>query len=112
MQEPVLRDRSGRVRIIRETTTYAGLVDAAFHQIRQAGAGHPAVVIHLIEAIARIAEHTRDAEQAGALARHARMVAAAGLRNAEEAGDHRDIQRSLARAEKVIAGRAAESMAA
>lgn len=99
----VLRDEAGRVRILRETTTFAGLVDAAFHQIRQAGASHPAVVIHLLAAIARIAEHARNAEQRASLNRHARMVAEAGMREAEEPDDRRDIECSLARARSVIA---------
>jgi uncharacterized membrane protein len=98
----VLRDDGGQVRVVREVTTYTGLVDAAFHQIRQAGASHPAVVIHLIEAIARIAEHARVAEHHEALTRHARMVAEAGLRAAAEPSDRRDIQRSLARAERTL----------
>ncbi len=99
-----LRDGAGRVRVVRETTTFAGLTDAAFHQIRQAGAGHPAVVIHLLEAIARVAEHARTAEEREALARHARMVAEAGLREAAEPGDRRDIERSRGRAERALAG--------
>lgn len=98
----VLRDRAGRARLVRETTTFSGLIDTAFHQIRQAGAGHPAVVIHLLEAIARVAEHARTAEEREAMARHARMVAQAGLREAAEPGDRRDIERSLARAERAL----------
>jgi uncharacterized membrane protein len=104
---PILRNGAGRVRLLRETTTFTGLTDAAFHQIRQAGADHPAVIIHLLEALARIAEQARTAEQRGALARHATMVAEAGLREAAEPGDRRDIERSLARAERVLADGAA-----
>ena len=99
-----LRDKAGRVRVVRETTTFAGLIDAAFHQIRQAGADHPAVMIHMLEAVARIAEHARTAEEREALARHARMIAEAGLREAAEAGDRSDIKRSRARAERALAG--------
>ncbi|GGC25802.1 hypothetical protein GCM10011504_00010 [Siccirubricoccus deserti] len=102
LPSPMLRDGAGRVRLVRETTTFAGLTDAAFHQIRQAGASHPAVVIHLIEAIARVAEHARTAEQREALNRHARMVAEVGLREVAEPGDGRDIKRSLARAERAL----------
>ncbi|MCI0752288.1 DUF2254 family protein [Teichococcus vastitatis] len=105
----VLRDDGGQVRVVREVTTYTGLADAAFHQIRQAGASHPAVVIHLTEALARLAEHARVAEHHEALARHARMVAEAGLRAAAEPGDQRDIQRSLARVEQTLSrGKAPE----
>ena len=108
----MLRDRAGQVRLLRETTSFTGLTDAAFHQIRQAGASHPAVVVHLVEAIARIAEHARTAEQREALTRHARMVAEAGLREAAEPGDQRDIERSLARAKRALAdGEATEPSA-
>jgi uncharacterized membrane protein len=106
LPSPILRDGVGRVRLVRETTTFAGLTDAAFHQIRQAGAGHPAVIIHLLEAIARVAEHARTEEQRGTLARHARMIAEAGLREAAEPGDRRDIERSFARAERTLADEA------
>jgi uncharacterized membrane protein len=105
----VLRDDGGQVRVVREVTTYTGLADAAFHQIRQTGASHPAVVIHVTEALAWLAEHARVAEHREALARHARMVAEAGLRAAAEPGDQRDIQRSLARVEQTLSrGNASE----
>ncbi|WP_207461652.1 DUF2254 domain-containing protein [Azospirillum sp. SYSU D00513] len=94
----LLRGRDGTVRVITEASTYTGIIDSAFNQIRQAGSGMPAVVIHMLEAIARIAEHTRLDEQREALARHARMIAAAGLRASEEPFDRADIERSLARA--------------
>jgi uncharacterized membrane protein len=42
-----LRDRSGRVRVYRQVTTYEGLLDVAVHQIRQAGSAQPAILIHL-----------------------------------------------------------------
>lgn len=99
---PILWDRAGQVRVVRETTNYAGIVDAAFHQIRQAGASHPAIVIHLLEAIARMADHARSAEQREALNRHAQMIAAAGLREATEPRDQRDIERSLTRAQQAL----------
>ncbi|WP_372623171.1 DUF2254 domain-containing protein [Falsiroseomonas sp.] len=108
----MLRDRAGRARILRETTTFSGLMDAAFHQIRQSGAAHPAVIIHLLKAITRIAEHTGTADQRDALARHARMVAEAGLREAQEPGDRRDIERSRGEARRVLEGEASRKTAA
>lgn len=101
---PVLRDSTGRIRLVRETTTFTGVLDAAFHQIRQAGAGHPAVAIHLIEAIARIAEHVHSEEQREGLARHARMIAGAAQREAAEPGDRRDIERSFCKALRRLGG--------
>ena len=108
----LLPDRAGRVRILRETTTFSGLVDAAFHQIRQSGAGHPAVIIHMLEAIARIGEHARTADQHQALARHARMIAEAGLRATQEPEDRRDIERSLDHVRHALEGKPARRAAA
>jgi uncharacterized membrane protein len=110
LPSPVLCDAAGRVRILRQTTTFPGIMDAAFHQIRQAGAGKPAVVIHLLGAIARIADRAHTDEQRAALAHHAGMVAEAGLREAAEPSDQRDIERGFARAERALA--AGESGAA
>lgn len=93
-----LRDRSHRVRVYRQTTTYGGILDAALHQIRQAGSSHPAVLIHLLEAIARIAEHARLDEQRKALVRHAALIRAAGQRDVSEPADLADIEESFRRA--------------
>ncbi|MCB5174736.1 DUF2254 domain-containing protein [Microvirga lenta] len=93
-----LRDGSGRVRIYRQVSTYEGLLDAAFHQIRQSGSTHPAVLIHLLEAIARIAEHTHLDEQRRALMRHARLARAAAERDVGEPEDRHDVELSYRRA--------------
>jgi uncharacterized membrane protein len=90
-----LRDGSGRVRVYRQTTTYGGILDAAFHQIRQAGSSHPAVLIHLLEALARIGEHARLDEQRLALLRHAHLIRAAGQRDVPEPADQEDIEQSF-----------------
>ena len=96
------RDRSGRVRLVDDPPTYGGIVDVAFHQIRQAGAAKPAVVIHMLGAIGLIAQHLRLDEQRDALARHARMIAAAGLREVAEADDRADIERSFDTARRAL----------
>jgi uncharacterized membrane protein len=105
-----LRGESGRVRIYRQVTTYEGLLDAAFHQIRQAGSSHPAILIHLLEAIARIAEHTRLDEQRQALLRHARLIKAAADRDVAEAADRDDIVQSFLRATRACRQQAAECL--
>lgn len=89
------RDASGEVRLVDDPPTYGGIIDVAFHQIRQAGAAKPAVVIHMLRAIGDIAQHLRLDEQRQALARHVRMIADAGLREAPEAEDRADIERAL-----------------
>jgi uncharacterized membrane protein len=96
-------DGSGRLRIMRQVTTYDGLLDAAFHQIRQAGSAKPAILIHLLEAVARMAEHTHLDEQRRGLARHSALIKAAGERDVPEPADMRDIEASYERALRAIA---------
>ncbi|MEJ7636779.1 MAG: DUF2254 family protein [Singulisphaera sp.] len=45
-------DEGGRLRVVAEVTLMAGLVDAAFHQIRQAARTNAAVTLRLLETIA------------------------------------------------------------
>jgi hypothetical protein len=59
-------------------------------------------VIHLLGALARLAEHARTPEQAAALRRHAALAAAAGLRQAEEPSDRADIEAARAEAERKL----------
>ena len=96
------RDRSGRVRLVDDPPTYGGILDVAFHQIRQAGAAKPAVVIHMLGAIGHIAQHARLDEQRDALARHARMIAADGLREVAQADDRADIERTFDTARRAL----------
>ena len=93
-----LRDADDEVRVTRRVPTYAGAVDAAFNQIRQAGSAKPAVLIHLLEAIGEIAEHAKMDEQRVALSRHASMISAAGRRDVAEPEDREDIERAFRRA--------------
>ncbi|HYC02332.1 MAG TPA: DUF2254 domain-containing protein [Azospirillaceae bacterium] len=90
----VMRDADGTMRVLGDSTGFDGILDAAFHQIRQAGGGQPAVVIHLLGAIARLAEHVRTPQQRRALQRHADMIAAAGLRAVQEPNDRADIEKA------------------
>lgn len=104
-----LRDETGRMRIYRQVTTYAGLLDVAFHQIRQAGSSHPAILIHVLEAIGGIAEHTRLEEQRRALLRHAGLIRAAAERDVAEVADRDDIENSFLRAVQACERAGAES---
>jgi len=93
-----LRDASGKVRVTRRVPTFVGAVDAAFNQIRQAGSAKPAVLVHMLEAIAEIAERTRTQEQRAALSRHASMIRATGRRDVAEPEDREDVERAFGRA--------------
>jgi uncharacterized membrane protein len=50
------RDREGRIRLVTMPYTYAGVVRAAFNQIRQTAASNAAVIIRLLEVVAEIAQ--------------------------------------------------------
>jgi uncharacterized membrane protein len=63
----------------RRITDYDGLCDAMFHMIRQnAAAGSPAVLIRLLETLARAATVETRPERRAALRRHADLALAAG----------------------------------
>jgi uncharacterized membrane protein len=67
-------DRKGTLRIVTPATSFAGVVDTAFNQIRQYGRGSVAVTIRLLEVIAAIGELTTGGEQRQALMRQAEMI--------------------------------------
>lgn len=95
---PEVRDDAGRLRLVRPAMTYDRVLDAAFHQIRQAGSDKPAVLIHLLEALTAIAGHTQTSEQREALDRHARLVRGAAQRDVFEPVDKVDVMRAYEKA--------------
>jgi uncharacterized membrane protein len=99
---PALRDADGMVRLARRVTTYAGALDESFNEIRQAGSAKPAILIHMLEAIAAIAEHTRTDEQRSALTRHASLVRKAGMRDVPEPEDRDDLERAFKKAMRAL----------
>ena len=66
--------RDGKLRLVAPVTTFPGLTDAAFNQIRQYGRASVAVTIRLLEVIAECAQQMRTDEQRRALLQHAEMV--------------------------------------
>ena len=90
------RDAAGTVRVIGKSNRHGDVLDAAFHQIRQAAERQPSVIIEMIRAIGRIAEHARRPDQCDALLRHANLVASTGLRATQERSDRHDIEEALA----------------
>ncbi len=71
---PYCYDDDQNLRLITNQVTFAGLVDDAFHQIRQYGRQDVAVTIRLLEAIATIAKYTDNKKNRVALLRHANMI--------------------------------------
>ena len=80
LTEGVYRDRLGRIRLIESDPSYPRMVNRATDKIRQASRGMPAVVIRLMDSLARVVEYTTSSEQRAVLRRQAEMV----LRAAEE----------------------------
>lgn len=111
----VCRDRNGNVRVLATATSYDGLLGAAFNQIRQHGAGLPIVVLHLLEAIERIAQHVVLPAQHAALCAQADAIMNAAHRRIEDALDRQSIDARHAAVQRTLgaaAGRWADSTAA
>jgi len=67
-------DRHGRLRLVAPGSSFAGIVDTAFNQIRQSARSNPAVAIRMLDAIAQIAGHVQGAPNSACLQRHAGMI--------------------------------------
>ena len=67
-------DENGALRLIHDAVTFAGIVDAAFNQIRQNARSSAAVTMRLLEAVAIVAAHARSDEQRDALRHQAQMM--------------------------------------
>lgn len=85
------------VRVVVPTSTFEGLVDAAFNQIRQAASANPAVLIRMADNIGQLLR-LADARQAPALEKHLRLVVNAGSRGIAEDEDRKDLKAIVAEA--------------
>jgi len=102
LPKPILTDDQGKPRIVRQTTSYKGALDAAFNQIRQAGSSKPSILVHLLNALAAIAEHVRTEEQRTGVRRHVELVWAAAQRDVPDPGDAGDVEQALRAALDVL----------
>jgi uncharacterized membrane protein len=103
-------DEHGMVRVIAPITTYQGLVDVAFNQIRQAGEGQAAILIRLLETLAQLAEQARNDGHRQVLTEHVNMVYRAGERSIEEPVDLAEIEKRRSIALAHIEGRSDDGM--
>lgn len=85
-------NEEGQLRLVVDNLTFEGMIDAAFHQIRQYSKGNPAVVIRLMEALSTIYRFTQLPDRRKAVVRHARMVLQVAERSFEERGDLEDLR--------------------
>ncbi|MCO6432419.1 MAG: DUF2254 domain-containing protein [Deltaproteobacteria bacterium] len=66
--------RQREIRMVTRVSSFRGIVDAGFDQIRQCSAQNVAVTIRLLEAITAIAEHVAEPGQCEALFRQLEMI--------------------------------------
>jgi uncharacterized membrane protein len=71
---PYRHDDAGTLRVVADAVDFAGVVGAAFDQIRQAARANVAVTLRLLESIARVLEGARRQGDREALLRQAAMV--------------------------------------
>ena len=81
------KDCDGSLRMVWPRPNYASLISAAFDQIRQNGADKPLVVIHLIKAIGRIADHAKIPGQVDALKGQLNVILNAAKREVDDPSD-------------------------
>ena len=95
-------DDEGRLRLVAPGSGFAGMVDAAFNQIRQSARSNPAVAIRMLDVIAQIAGHVRQTRDAACLQRQAGMIVR-GVRDAvPEADDRLAVEASFTAADQVL----------
>ncbi|MBS9405542.1 DUF2254 domain-containing protein [Halomonas sp. TRM85114] len=102
LQTEVFCDAASVVRVVGRASSFRGFVDVAFHQIRQAGASHPAVIIQMLSIIVRLAINVRLSSQRDALFDQAAIIAEAGRRGASEASDIADIEHKYQAAQMAL----------
>lgn len=86
----VLRD--GQVVLYRRVITYGGLCDSMFHLIRQAGSGHAAVLIRMVEVIDEALDVEASADRREHLRRHVGLVREAGQKGVTDAAGRADLE--------------------
>lgn len=78
------------VRVVTPVSTFEGLTDAAFNQIRQVANGNEAILIRMADNIGQLLR-LADAHHRPDLERHLRLVVNAGGRSIDEADDRNDL---------------------
>jgi uncharacterized membrane protein len=84
-------DEQRQLRVVTRAVTFTDVTDASFNQIRQYGSSSASVMIHLLEALSRVAHVARRPEDQAALVRHAHLVRRACERDLPEVDDRNDV---------------------
>jgi uncharacterized membrane protein len=97
-------DPHGQLRLVARGSTFAGVVDTAFNQIRQSARQNPAVAIRMLDAIAQIAGQVQRATDAACLQRHADMIIRGAREAVPEVNDRLAIEARFAAAAQALRG--------
>ena len=86
-------DSQEKLRLVTKAFTYAGILDTAFNQIRQAAKDSVAVHVRLLETLASVAGTLRHPQRCRAIAHHAMMTRRAARKNIHSPNDLEDIEK-------------------
>lgn len=95
-------DSENNLRLITDKTTFSGVLDSAFNQIRQYGRDSVAVTIRLLETIAIIAAHTNNREHLKELLTHARMIKTGADESLPEINDRNDVEKRFKQVSDIL----------
>ncbi|SMO87495.1 Uncharacterized membrane protein [Saccharicrinis carchari] len=89
-------DKDKRLRLIVETFSFNGMLNAAFNQIRQYAKGSPSVVIRLMDALITIDQFTHKPDYKISLKKHAEMIMNMAKESFTEPNDIKDVKERYA----------------
>jgi len=95
-------DPDGRLRLIAQGSTFSGIVDTAFNQVRQCARSNPAVAIRMLDSIVQIAAHMQCRQDASCLLRHAHMIVRGAREAVPDADDLATVEASFTAATQVL----------
>jgi uncharacterized membrane protein len=102
----VREDEGGQARMVMRRPSFAGLVAAAFHTVRQAARHHPAVTIRMLEALEGVARRSPRREEVDASVRtHTRLIVAEARKGDLLPDDLADLLRRQRRVEAALRSR-------
>ncbi|MFN4100646.1 MAG: DUF2254 domain-containing protein [Pararhodobacter sp.] len=102
MPAGLFRDTAGEVRVICERPTHASLIGSAFDQIRQSGSDKPLVLIHMAQAIGRLAEAAPTPELVSVLGGELGLIRETAMRCVGRAADRDAVTKRIAAAQSAL----------
>jgi uncharacterized membrane protein len=95
---PYRHDESGRLRVLTDASTVPGIINASFHQIRQAAWNDASMTIRLLDTITAVARHTREPVFCGSLRRLAKAIHRGSQEGLKDPMDQREADARFAMA--------------